>query len=100
MAPLLIAHRGDTVHFPENTLEAFESAFDLGADGIECDVQGDEMGNLVVVHNYLYDRSKQYPLLETVLEKLADRGRIEIDLKCFEISCVDTLRDDFQVLFD
>jgi len=42
MVPLLIVHRGDTVHFPENTLEAFKSAFDLGADGIECDVQCDE----------------------------------------------------------
>lgn len=93
MTPLLIAHRGDTVRFPENTLEAFESAFDLGADGIECDVQCDETGNLIVVHNYLYDKSKQYPLLETVLEKLADRGRIEIELKCFETTCLDTLVD-------
>ena len=42
MVPLLIVHRCDTVHFPENTLEAFKSAFDLGADGIECDVQCDE----------------------------------------------------------
>lgn len=93
MIPLLIAHRGDTTHFSENTLEAFESAFDLGADGIECDVQCDETGNLVVVHNYLYDKSKRYPLLETVLEKFSDRGRIEIELKCFEITCLDTLVD-------
>ena len=84
MTPLLIAHRGDTGHFPENTLEAFESAFELGAGGIECDIQCDKTGRLIVVHDYLYDKSKQYPLLETVLEKFSDRGRIEIELKCFE----------------
>lgn len=37
--PELIAHRGYTLQYPENTLVAFESAIDAGAQFIECDVQ-------------------------------------------------------------
>lgn len=35
----MIAHRGDRDSFPENTLEAFVSALNLGASAIELDVQ-------------------------------------------------------------
>ena len=37
--PLIIAHRGDVTNAPENTIPAFKSALDLGADGIELDVR-------------------------------------------------------------
>ena len=82
MKPLLIAHRGDTIHFPENTLDAFQSAFDLGAGGIECDIQLLE-GKLIVIHDYLFDQTKTYPILKNVLEKFSHRGRIEIEVKSF-----------------
>ena len=36
--PMMISHRGDTKHFPENTLEAFTAAEKLGFEGIELDV--------------------------------------------------------------
>jgi glycerophosphoryl diester phosphodiesterase len=36
--PLVIAHRGDMVNAPENTLAAFASALAQGVDGIELDV--------------------------------------------------------------
>lgn len=36
--PIGFAHRGARAHAPENTLEAFELAFRLGATGIESDV--------------------------------------------------------------
>lgn len=35
----VIAHRGDQANHPENTLPSFESAFWMGADGVELDVQ-------------------------------------------------------------
>lgn len=91
--PLLIAHRGDTVNFPENTIEAFQSAFDLGADGIELDVHLRENGNLIVVHNYLYDRTKTYPALPEVLEKFSDKGRLEIEIKSFNPVCVEKVAE-------
>lgn len=34
-----IAHRGDPHHYPENSIEGFESALDQGALWLECDVQ-------------------------------------------------------------
>ncbi len=37
--PLIFGHRGMSAHAPENTLAAFNMAFNAGADGIELDVQ-------------------------------------------------------------
>jgi len=88
MKPLLIAHRGDTENYPENTMEAFQSAFDRGADGIEFDVQCHEGGGVVVVHNYTHDQSLIYPSLEEVLHTFSPRGRLEIEIKAIEEECV------------
>src|SRR5690606_21259675 len=45
------AHRGNSAEFPENTLAAFASAVDLGADWIELDLFRSRDGKLVVVHD-------------------------------------------------
>ena len=37
--PLVIGHRGAPKVFPENTLQSFESAIQLGADMFELDLQ-------------------------------------------------------------
>jgi glycerophosphoryl diester phosphodiesterase len=84
MKPLFIAHRGDTSNFPENTLEAFASAFEHGADGVELDTQLHN-GELIVVHNYLYDRDKQYPKLSEVLERFAGKGHLEVEVKSLDL---------------
>lgn len=49
--PLNFAHRGASHETPENTLVAFLLAADLGADGIEFDVQITKDGEVVVIHN-------------------------------------------------
>ncbi|HVP20197.1 MAG TPA: glycerophosphodiester phosphodiesterase [Spirochaetia bacterium] len=49
--PLVLAHRGLHAVHPENSLAAFRAAFDVGADGIECDVQKGPDGSFVVVHD-------------------------------------------------
>lgn len=36
---LLVAHRGDSARFPENTAAAFDAAVAAGVDGIELDLQ-------------------------------------------------------------
>jgi glycerophosphoryl diester phosphodiesterase len=89
--PLLISHRGDAQKHPENTLEAFQSAFDLGADGIEFDVHCSPDGKLVVVHDYTHDPEIDYPCLEQVLERFAAHGRLEIEIKAFEEVCVEKI---------
>ncbi len=55
--PLLVAHRGANRYAPENTLPAFEKAIELGADGVEFDVQMTLDGILVVCHNFTVDKT-------------------------------------------
>jgi glycerophosphoryl diester phosphodiesterase len=50
--PLIVAHRGASAYAPENTLAAFERAAELGADGIELDVQLSKDGRLVIIHDF------------------------------------------------
>ncbi len=47
----VLAHRGGTGPWRENTLEAFSSALALGADGVELDVRLSADGKLVVHHD-------------------------------------------------
>jgi glycerophosphoryl diester phosphodiesterase len=49
--PLVIAHRGDSAHAPENTLRAFELAASKGADWIETDLQRTADGVIVAFHD-------------------------------------------------
>lgn len=50
------AHRGASGYAPENTLIAFQKAIDMGADGIELDVQMTKDGQLVILHDETVDR--------------------------------------------
>ncbi|EXJ22944.1 Glycerophosphoryl diester phosphodiesterase [Alkalibacterium sp. AK22] len=55
--PLVIAHRGGMTHRPENTLEAFQHADELGVDMLEYDVFITADGELVVIHDDTVDRT-------------------------------------------
>jgi len=57
MPPLIIAHRGDSAHRPENTLAAFAGALEVGADLVEFDVQLTRDGQVVVIHDPTVDRT-------------------------------------------
>lgn len=48
---LLGAHRGDRKHYPENTMEAFRAAVEMGCDAIETDVRMTADGQLVLIHD-------------------------------------------------
>ena len=52
----IFAHRGASGYAPENTLEAFALAMDIGADGIELDVQMTKDGEVVVIHDETINR--------------------------------------------
>jgi glycerophosphoryl diester phosphodiesterase len=54
---MVMAHRGDSVHAPENTLPAFQAAIDYGADAAEMDVQMTKDGTIVVLHDSSIDRT-------------------------------------------
>ena len=50
-APLILGHRGASAVRTENTLEAFATAMELGADGVELDVRRSADGALIVHHD-------------------------------------------------
>ncbi|MEC7544126.1 MAG: glycerophosphodiester phosphodiesterase [Candidatus Thermoplasmatota archaeon] len=55
--PLIIAHRGGSIIFPENTMAAFEGAAKLGVDVIEMDFQLTSDDKLVTMHDDTVDRT-------------------------------------------
>ncbi|MGC9089618.1 MAG: glycerophosphodiester phosphodiesterase [Caldisericia bacterium] len=99
----IIGHRG-CIYKVENTIESFEEAFNLGADGIEVDVQKTNDGYIVVSHDSNLRRitgedfdirknrveevmkkrvqGEKIPLLEEVLELVKNKGKfIDIEIK-------------------
>lgn len=53
----VVGHRGASSVAPENTLASFQAARSLGASGIEFDVHQSVDGELVVVHDFVVDRT-------------------------------------------
>lgn len=54
--PYVIAHRGASASYPENTLIAFQAAVDLKVDWIELDVVTTADGFVIVSHDTAADR--------------------------------------------
>ena len=108
---LVIAHRGCSANYPENTMVSFENAIEIGADMIELDVTLSEDGKVVVIHDDTLDRttnsggsvirkkwdtlkkldagswfapkfcSERIPCLKEVLDLVKDRIPINIEIK-------------------
>jgi glycerophosphoryl diester phosphodiesterase len=95
--PLVVAHRGAWGPAPQNSLEAFEEAVELGCDAVELDVRRTADGRIAVLHDARvrgrqvarlgHDQLQamlkdgQAPALEDVLECLAGRIAVDIELK-------------------
>jgi choline-sulfatase len=79
--PLVIAHRGSSAQAPENTLPAFQLAWEQGADGIEADFQLTKDGHIVCFHDKDTKRLAGRPLAiaDATLEELRqfDVGSIQ-----------------------
>jgi glycerophosphoryl diester phosphodiesterase len=96
-APLIVAHRGAWRPAPQNSLAAFEEAVQLGCDAIELDVRRTLDGRVVVVHDarsgvrsiakltheelQARTRHRHAPSLEEVLELVAGRIGVDVELK-------------------
>lgn len=55
--PRVVAHRGDSANYPENTLDAFISAAKMGIDVIETDVHLTKDKKLVIWHDPTLERN-------------------------------------------
>lgn len=92
------AHRGASVYYPENTMLAFEKALELGATGIETDVQMTEDGVLILIHDELVNRTtngrgfvKNYTYKE--IRKLDAGSWFREDFKNLKVPTLDELMD-------
>ena len=54
---LVVAHRGGSELAPENTLPAFQLAYEIGTHMVETDVHETKDGKLVCIHDYDVDRT-------------------------------------------
>lgn len=102
--PLVMAHRGSSAEAPENTLMAFDLAAKQKADAIELDVQLTKDKQIIVMHDPTVNRttsgkgrvsrmtvnqikklsagkSQKVPTLDEVLNAVADRLLVNIELK-------------------
>ncbi len=95
--PLVVAHRGAWGLAPQNSLAAFEEAVQLGCDAIELDVRRTRDGRVVVAHDARAGvrsiakltheqvqsraRHRHLPALEEVLELVAGRIGVDVELK-------------------
>lgn len=53
----IVGHRGNAAHAPENTIESFRQAVELGVDVLEMDVHLSGDGHVVVIHDSTLDRT-------------------------------------------
>ena len=90
---LVLGHRGASSAAPENTLDAFRLALEVGADGVELDVRRTADGALAVRHDAALpdgrllvatdaaDLPADLPLLEDALDACAGAALVNIELK-------------------
>lgn len=75
---LVVAHRGANAVAPENTMEAYRRAVEMGADAIELDVHLTADGEMVLMHDETVERTTDLSgaIASMTLEQLraADAG--------------------------
>lgn len=54
---MVTAHRGDWRNAPENSLQAYQYAIDMGVDVIEIDLNTTSDGVIVIMHDWTIDRT-------------------------------------------
>jgi glycerophosphoryl diester phosphodiesterase len=111
LSPLVCAHRGRSGVYPENTMAAYKAAVEVGADFMELDVRATADGEIVCIHDATVDRTtdgsgevaqmalsevraldagawigdqhagERIPLLAEVLEQIAPRLVVDIEIK-------------------
>jgi glycerophosphoryl diester phosphodiesterase len=100
--PRIVAHRGYSAKYPENTLAAFQAAVDLGVDAVELDVRRTKDGEIVVLHDAMLDRTTDGsgPLAAYTWEELQMFSAGEWFDATFRAERIPRLADVFPILRD
>ena len=76
---MVVAHRGDWRHAPENSLQAIQNCIEMGVDMVEIDIRETKDGELVLMHDKTIDRTtngkgfvKDWTLADLKTLKLVD----------------------------
>ncbi|MCP4118797.1 MAG: hypothetical protein GY737_26070 [Desulfobacteraceae bacterium] len=73
---IILGHRGvRNADVPENTMVAFQRAFEVGADGIEIDVESTKDGQLLVVNRWFLKKNFDFFPWERTLDEIQSQGR-------------------------
>jgi glycerophosphoryl diester phosphodiesterase len=73
---LILGHRGcRKSDVPENTLAAFQKAFEVGSDGIEIDVESTSDHKLVVVNRWFLKQNFDFFPWECDLNYIQSQGK-------------------------
>jgi len=75
------AHRGASEYYPENTLRSFYAGLDMGADGIETDIQRTKDGVLVLHHD---DSLARIPHVEGAVRDYTYAELLQMDFGAFK----------------
>lgn len=81
-APMVVAHRGNSGAFPENTLPAFASAIEAGAAMIEFDVRETRDGVVVCIHDATLDRTT---------DVTTSTGQVDVEVEACDAATLATL---------
>jgi len=76
-----IGHRGAKGHAPDNTIESFQKALELGCDEVETDVWVLPGGRMVIAHDRPASASGLLAL-DDVLDFCRGRMGVNVELKC------------------
>lgn len=94
----VIAHRGFSGRYPENTVTAFQKAAGIGADEIEFDVKLTADGEIVILHDETVDRTTNGTGKVSGM-KLADIKKLDAGIKSgeqFKGSVIPTLKETLE----
>lgn len=95
----IFAHRGASAYAPENTLEAFELAVQMGADGVELDIHMTKDGELVVAHDETISRvSDGIGLIHSMTTSELKKHRFNRTHPEFKDATIPTLREVYELL--
>ena len=96
------AHRGWCEKYPENTMEAFRAALEIGVDQIETDVRVTKDGELVLIHDQTVDRTtlSQGRVCDFTLAELRGMDAGSKKGEEFRGARIPTLRELFELVKD